>query len=146
VMTCLRFCDHNDAACGETNAFCNVPIRCGTTSPDFAACSRPCDPTGSATKGCATGLSCFVYAGETTDCACAGLGDLGASCTQNSGCNGEPACAGCRTGLSCVVLTGSATSAGTCRSVCSLASPACPTGTTCHAFDSSARRLYGFCQ
>lgn len=146
VMTCLRFCNHNDSACGETNAFCNVPIKCGTTSPDFAACSRPCDPTGSGTGGCSAGLSCFVYAGETTDCACAGLGDVGASCTQNSGCNGEPSCAGCRTGLSCVVPTGSATSTGTCRPVCSLASPSCPSGTTCHAFNSSTRLLYGFCQ
>jgi len=138
VSTCLRFCDHNDAACGEPNAFCNVPIPCGTTSPDFAACSRPCDPTGRGTAGCATGLSCFVYDGETTDCACAGLGDGGASCTQNSGC---------RTGLSCVVPTGSATSTNTgiCRPVCSLASPSCPSGTTCHAFNSSTRPLYGFC-
>jgi len=137
VRTCLRFCDHNDAACGEPNAFCNVPIHCGTTSPDFAVCSRPCDPTGSGTVGCATGLSCFVYDGETTDCACAGLGDVGASCTQNSGC---------RTGLSCVVQTGSATSSGACRPVCSLASPSCPSGTTCHAFNSSTRSLYGYCQ
>jgi hypothetical protein len=146
VMTCLRFCNHSDAACGEANAFCNVPIHCGTTSPDFAACSRPCDPTGSGTVGCATGLSCFVYAGETTDCACAGLGDVGAPCTQNSGCNGEAGCAGCRTGLSCVVPTGSTTSAGNCRPVCSLASPSCPSGTTCRAFSSSTRMLYGFCQ
>jgi hypothetical protein len=137
VRTCLRFCDHNDAACGEPNALCNVPIHCGTTSPDFAVCSRPCDPTGSGTVGCATGLSCFVYDGETTDCACAGLGDVGASCTQNSGC---------RTGLSCVVQTGSATGTGACRPVCSLASPSCPSGTTCHAFNSSTRVLYGFCQ
>src|SRR5664279_5308573 len=107
----------------------------GTTSPDFAACSRPCDPTGSGTVGCATGLSCFVYTGETTDCACAGLGDVGASCTQNSSCVGKSDCAGCRTGLSCVVLTGGAASAGACRPVCSLTSPSCPSGTTCHAFN-----------
>jgi hypothetical protein len=96
--------------------------------------------------GCAPGLSCFVYDGQTTDCACAGLGDVGTSCTQNSGCNGEPGCAGCRTGLSCVVQTGSGTSTGTCRPVCSLASPSCPSGTACRAFNSSTRLLYGFCQ
>ena len=62
---------------------------------------------------------------------------VGASCTQNSGC---------RTGLSCVVQTGSATGTGACRPVCSLASPSCPSGTTCHAFNSSTRVLYGFCQ
>jgi len=147
VMTCLRFCNHNDAMCGEPNAYCNVPIDCGTTPP-FAACSRPCDPTGTGTVGCASGLSCFVYLGETTDCACAGLGDVGAACTQNSGCNGESGCAGCRAGLSCVVAIGAAagTSSGTCRTICTLAASTCPTGTTCHAFNGSTRLVYGFCQ
>jgi hypothetical protein len=146
VMTCLRFCN-SDAMCGEQNAFCNVPIQCGTT-PSFGACSRPCDPTGTAAVGCAPGLSCFVYAGETTDCACPGLGDVGAACTQNSGCNGETNCTGCRAGLSCVVPTGSAAgaSSGTCRPICTLAAPACPAGTTCHAFDGSTRLVHGFCQ
>jgi hypothetical protein len=146
VMTCLRFCN-GDAMCGEQNAFCNVPIQCGSTPP-FAACSRPCDPTGTGIAGCAAGLSCFVYAGETTDCACAGLGDIGAACTQNSGCNGEANCAGCRAGLSCVVPTGAATGTGSgvCRPICGLAAKVCPTGTTCHAFDGSTRLVYGFCQ
>lgn len=146
VMTCLRFCD-GDGMCGEPSAFCNVPIQCGSTPP-FAACSRPCDPTGTGIVGCAAGLSCFVYAGETTDCACAGLGDVGEACTQNSGCNGEASCAGCRAGLSCVVPTGAAasTSGGVCRPICTLASPTCPSGTACHAFDGSTRLIYGFCQ
>jgi hypothetical protein len=146
VMTCLRFCNNNDALCGEQGAYCNVPIQCGIT-PSFLACSRPCDPTGTATTACATGLACFVYTGDTTDCACAGLGDIGATCTQNSGCNGESGCSGCRAGLSCVVPTSSTGgTTGTCRPICSLATPICPTGTTCHAFDSSTRKLYGFCQ
>jgi len=147
ATTCLRFCNHDDAMCGEQNAYCNVPIACGTT-PSFGACSRPCDPTGTGTIGCAAGLSCFVYAGETTDCACAGLGDVGAACTQNSGCNGETNCAGCRAGLSCVVPTGSVAgaSSGACRPLCTLAAPTCPTGATCHAFDGSTRRIYGFCE
>jgi hypothetical protein len=145
VMTCLRFCG-SDAMCGEQAAYCNVPIQCGNTPP-FAACSRPCDPTGTGTIGCATGLSCFVYTGETTDCACAGQGDLGAACSQNSGCNGESGCAGCRAGLSCVVPTGSAAGAsGACRPICSLAAPVCPTGTTCHAFQGSTHLVYGFCE
>ena len=146
VMTCLRFCNNDDAMCGEQGAYCNVPIQCGTTPP-FAACSRPCDPTGTGAVGCATGLSCFVYTGETTDCACAGQGDLGAACSQNSGCNGEANCAGCRAGLSCVVPTGSAAGAsGACRPICALAAPACPSGTTCHAFEGSTHLVYGFCQ
>jgi hypothetical protein len=147
VMTCLRFCDHDDAMCGEQDAYCNVPIECGTT-PHFEACSRPCDPTGTGTIGCATGLACFVYAGESTDCACAGLGNVGAACTQNSGCDSAIACAGCQAGLSCIVPAGSTTgtSSGACRPICILASPTCPTGTTCHAFAASTRLVYGFCQ
>ena len=146
VMTCLRFCN-SDAMCGEQNAFCNVPIPCGSTTP-FAACSRPCDPTGTGAVGCAVGLSCFVYAGETADCACPGQGDVGAACTQNSGCNGEAGCAGCGAGLSCVVPAGAAagSSSGVCRPICTLATRTCPTGTTCQAFNSSTRLVYGFCQ
>ena len=35
VRTCLRFCT-SDATCSEQNAYCNVPIECGSTPP-FAA-------------------------------------------------------------------------------------------------------------
>ena len=143
VMTCLRFCD-SDAACGEAGAYCNLTIPCGT---DFTACSRPCDPTGIGTQGCAAGLACYVYSDETTDCACPGLGTLGSACTQNQGCDGTTAtCAGCGAGLSCVVPSGTTTGAGVCRPICSLAAPACPSGTTCHAFAGSTRLLYGFCE
>ena len=111
-------------------------------------CSRPCDPTGTGSVGCAAGLSCFIYGKETTDCACAGLGKLGAACSQNSGCDTEPGClGGCRAGLSCIVPTGAdAGASGTCRPVCTLAAPVCPTGTTCRVFDGSTRLVYGFCQ
>jgi hypothetical protein len=142
VRTCLRFCNHDDTACAEPASYCNVPIECGTTPP-FVACSRPCDPTGSGTVGCATGLACFVYADETTDCACAGLGAEGALCTRNQGCSGEAGCAGCAAGLSCVFPAGQP---GACRPICNLTTPNCPSGTTCHAFEGSTRLLYGFCQ
>jgi hypothetical protein len=147
VMTCLKFCK-DDPACGQTDAYCNVPISCGTT-PSFSACSRPCDPTLSTNNGCAAGLACFVYAGDTTDCACPGLGAVGAACSQNSGCNGEQNCSGCGAGLSCVILpaaTDAGSGAGVCRPLCRLSGSACPGGTTCHAFDNSSRKLYGFCQ
>jgi hypothetical protein len=145
VRTCLRFCNHDDSMCGEQNAYCNVPIQCGNTPP-FAACSRPCDPTGTGIVGCASGLSCFVYPGETTDCACPGLGDIGAACTQNSGCGTDASCAGCQAGLSCVVPIGATTGSGACRPICTLAAPACPTGTACRAFAGSTRMVYGFCE
>jgi hypothetical protein len=145
VMTCLRFCT-SGAACGETGAYCNVPIECGSDS--FTACSRPCDPTGSGTGGCAAGLGCFVYSDETTDCACPGLGTLGAACTRNQGCSGEAGCAGCAAGLSCVFPTGAATETGVCRPICALDvnTPTCPTGTTCHPFANSTQLRYGFCE
>jgi len=144
VMTCLKFCG-DDQACGEPDSYCNVPIRCGSTGR-FSACSRPCDPT--LGSGCVPGLSCFVYDGETTDCGCPGQGGVGAGCTQNSGCNGQSGCAGCSAGLSCVIPPGADAGAGTgtCRPVCKIAAPACPSGTSCHPFDNSSRRLYGFCQ
>jgi hypothetical protein len=147
VKTCLRFCNNDDAACGEPGAFCNVPIQCGTTTPPFLACSRPCDPTGAASVGCAPGLTCFVYGDDTTDCACAGVGVVGATCTQNQGCSGELGCTGCAAGTSCVVPAGAGAAAtGTCRPICRLAAPACPTGTTCIPFTNSTRKLFGFCQ
>jgi hypothetical protein len=147
VMTCLRFCNHDDNACGETNAFCNLPIPCGSGSTAFLTCSRPCDPTGTGTGGCAAGLACFVYKDETTDCACPGLGAVGAPCTQNQGCKGDEAnCAGCAAGSSCVVLTNAGTTAQVCRPICDLRTRACPSGTTCNAFSGSTRGLFGFCQ
>jgi hypothetical protein len=145
VSTCLRFCT-GDTACGETGAFCNVPIPCGT-SPAYKACSRPCDPTGTGLLGCAPGLACYVYSDETTDCACPGAGLAGSACTRPHGCNGEAGCAGCAAGLSCIVPTGSTTGVGACRPICKLAAPAtCPTGTSCRSFAGSARLTYGFCE
>jgi hypothetical protein len=145
VTTCLKFCD-DDSSCGG-NANCNVPVACGTSAP-FKTCSRPCDPTLASSTGCAPGLACSVYAGNRTDCACPGLGSVGASCTRNSGCSGEPGCAGCSAGLSCVIATGAVPGSGTgvCRPVCRLADRTCPAGTTCHAFDNASQPLYGFCQ
>jgi hypothetical protein len=142
VTTCLKFCQ-SDSSCDDSNANCNVPVQCGSTA-SFKTCSRPCDPTLASNAGCAPGLACSVYAGDRSDCACPGLGAVGATCTQNSGCNGELGCAGCGAGLSCVIPTGAGT--GTCRPMCKLANRACPAGTTCHAFDNPSRQLYGFCQ
>jgi hypothetical protein len=135
VKTCLKFCS-SDSECGDSNAFCNLRIPCGDKT--FLACSRPCDPTVTSNNGCAAGLGCFVYSGDTTDCACPGVGRAGAACIQNEGC---------APGLICLIpKSPDAGATGVCRPVCKLDAPACPSGTSCHAFDDSPRRLYGSCQ
>ncbi len=136
IMTCLEFCSDDDE-CGDSNAFCNLPVPCGDRT--FFACSRPCDPTVTKDNGCATGLGCFVYSGDTTDCACPGPGLTGETCTQNDGC---------AAGLSCVIPSGisAGSSTGVCRPMCKLEVPACPSGMACHAFEGSSRGLFGFCQ
>lgn len=134
VMTCLKFCG-SDGECADSNSLCNLPIPCGDRT--FRACSRPCDPTVPSNNGCAAGLGCFVYSGDSTDCACPGTGGAGAICSQN---------AGCAAGLSCVIPADAGAGTGVCRMVCKLDAPACPSGTACHAFENSSRRLYGFCQ
>jgi len=145
VMTCRKYCQ-DDGGCSDSAAFCNVPLPCGSTT--FSLCSRPCDPTLTTAHGCAPGLACFRYSGDTTDCACPGFGGVGATCTQNSGCSGQFGCAGCAAGLGCVMPTGTeaGTSNGVCRPMCKPAASGCPSGTSCHPFDDSSRGLFGFCQ
>jgi hypothetical protein len=143
-MTCLRFCN-SDAMCGEQNAFCNVPIQCGT--PPLCGLFPPLRSHRNRGRGLCRGAFVLRLCWRDHRLRLPGLGDVGAACTQNSGCNGETACAGCRAGLS-----------ASCRPAprrqqqrrlppdLHPGHAACPTGTTCHAFDSSTRLVYGFCQ
>jgi len=142
VAACLRFCAKDDD-CGQAGAYCNVTIPCGAAG-SFQVCSQPCDPT-LTTSSCAAGLACFVYGGQTTDCACPGLGGPGSTCTQNSGCSGDNGCSGCSAGLSCVIPeSDGGASQGACHPVCMVANPTCPAGSTCHGF-SNASSTYGYC-
>jgi hypothetical protein len=125
VKTCLRFCNA-DADCAEAGALCNTSLACG-----LKVCSRPCDPRGAATTGCAAGLNCFIYSAESTDCACPGSRGAGVSGTA---CATD---AQCGPGYLCV------TPEGRCHPVCRRSDGACPTGTTCTAL--SGYTLYGAC-
>lgn len=113
ARTCLRYC-LTDSDCNDPSSHCDTVLNCGAK-----LCSRPCDPTGTGRNGCAPGLVCFIYPGESTDCACETLrvsGGLGALCTSDDQCG---------PGMACVLPR------GTCNPVCLRANPVCPTGLTC---------------
>jgi len=129
--TCRQFCNV-DSDCGAGS--CNTSVSCNTTSTSLRLCSRPCDPTGDATGSCATGLFCFIYTGEITDCACldqSRVGAVGVSCTTDENC--QP-------GLMCVDRGGSKS----CQTICQLSSPKCPTG-TCTRLTNPDYQVFGAC-
>lgn len=132
IRTCLRFCSE-DALCG-TDSRCNTTVPCGSFATAFRICSRPCDPVGNATVGCATGLQCFIFSGETTGCECASpsrIGRAGSPCNANDDC---------LPGLMCVAQGESKT----CRPICRLDSPHCASG-TCTRLVNPDYRVFGAC-
>lgn len=134
IKTCRKFCA-TDADCG-TGATCVVGITaCSTTPIDTRVCSQPCNPTGAAIDVCQPGMNCFIFAGEVTDCACRAptrIAGIGQACTNDDDCI---------PGLTCVDRSGQKT----CRPLCALAAPACPTGTTCTPLNSPVYKVYGAC-
>jgi len=130
--TCRQFCNiGSDCIVGS----CNTSVSCNTTSTSLHLCSRPCDPTGDATVGCAPGLLCFIYTGEVTDCACGDanrVGAVGASCATDENC--QP-------GLMCVDRGGTKS----CQTICQLSTPKCPTGTTCTRLTNPDYQVFGAC-
>jgi hypothetical protein len=133
IKTCRVFCN-SDTACG-LGSTCSTNVSCDATSTAFKLCSRPCDPTGPATGGCAAGLYCFLYAAETTDCACRDASRVGVVATP---CSTD---ADCQPGLMCVDRAGSKT----CQTICQIASPSCPTGTKCTTLTNPDYKTFGAC-
>jgi len=133
VKTCRKFCN-NTADCGA-GSFCMTGVSCGQTSTSLHLCSRPCNPTGDATAGCAAGLFCFIYSGEITDCACrdqSRAGAVGGSCATD---------ADCQPGLMCVDRG----SQKSCQTICQLNSSSCPAGTTCTRLTNPDYQVFGAC-
>lgn len=132
IKTCQRFCTE-DATCGSGSR-CNTAVPCGRFPAAFHICSLPCDPVGAAQSGCTTGLSCFVFSGENTGCACSGpsrIGRAGSLCNSNDDC--QP-------GLMCVAQGENKS----CRPICRLASPTCAGG-TCTKLVNPDYQLFGAC-
>jgi hypothetical protein len=135
VRTCLRSCT-TDADCGEGR--CATAVPCSGQSTPYRTCTRPCDPLGPATSGCASGLRCFLFGNEVPDCDCVG--------TRRTGVDGTP-CADsdtCAPGLYCVSMGG----AKACRSLCRLDGSAtpCAGGRACaRLMDPGGFTTYGAC-
>jgi hypothetical protein len=132
VKACLRFCK-DDSMCGAGQ--CATPIPCEGQPTTFKACSQACNPVGEAQQGCAAGLNCFVFQGEVPDCDCAGAShvkDVGVACTGSEEC---------KPGLLCVSMAGNKT----CRPVCRLDAPTCPSGQMCTKLVDPDYKTFGAC-
>jgi hypothetical protein len=138
VRTCLKFCT-DDGQCGAGRCTGSVP--CGPQPTGHRTCSQACDPVG-ATSGCADGLACFLFSGETPDCDCRNpatqIGVDGSSCTTR---------ADCQPGFLCVTTRGTNMMIEMrCRALCRLNGAAtCPMGATCTKLTQPDYSVFGAC-
>ncbi len=113
IGLCRSFC-RTDNDCG-TRSFCELPL--GTAG--IRLCTQACNALGA---GCPTGLACYAYNKEHTDCRLVGSAAEGQACVRPEDCQAGLACLGPLGGESCRKLCprgNSATCAGTkiCRDV-----------------------------
>ena len=131
---CKQLCRTNQDC--PANTVCFAEQVCGNKGSGLKTCSHVCDPTGSATVGCAQGLRCMLFADEVTNCECVDpqqFGTDGVPCTTS---------ANCAPGNHCVMSEGKLA----CRPICRLSSPSpCGLGSECTALVNPTLKVFGAC-
>ena len=142
TRVCLKFCAQDDACAAMTNATgtstCRDPVYCPAVTT-YKTCGFACDPRGTATAGCPTGLNCFLFqdpAGgqDSPSCGCPAatrVGVDGATCASSNDC---------APGFLCDQMAG----AQVCRKLCKMASPTdCTGGQGCAPLTNNT--VFGVC-
>jgi hypothetical protein len=131
---CKKFCK-SDMDCSDGGS-CFSETTCSGVRTGIRTCSHSCDPTASATKGCAVGLRCILFSQEVTNCECVSPKQFGA---DNAPCETTE---NCSPGTFCV-RTGASSS---CRTICKLAEAnTCGANRECVAVGASKANVYGAC-
>ncbi len=106
--TCVKYCcDVGSSAGCPTGAMCSVELTNMDGTPTGAALCRTASNCAIFGSDCPAGDACYPIRGDgTTDCAMAGTGVAGTSCSHTNDCAG---------GFSCL---GAAGGASTCRKLC----------------------------
>jgi hypothetical protein len=132
---CYQFCTSN-AQCMDAT-ICQIPVDDANNKPTgFTTCDVPphtCDPVSN--TGCPNpALNCYLTS----------LGQTLCDCPSKSGQNDAPCTiySDCAPMFVCVTGVGGETTAH-CHFACAVASPACPTGTTCMPAATGAS--FGYC-
>jgi len=129
IGMCRSFC-RTDGDCG-TRSYCEIPL--GTAG--IRVCTQPCNALGN-TAGCPSGLACYAYFTEHTDCRLPGNKTEAALCARLEDCLPGMACLGPGGAERCRKLCDRTTGAG------------CSVGQTCYLVtngDGSNWPTYGFC-
>lgn len=126
LTQCRPFCS-NDAQCGN-GSYCDLPLIGG----NMKVCTNPCDPQQATT--CQSGLGCYLYGAEHSDCVPPGTKPLNGSCNSY---------ADCQPGLMCIPKGTS----GVCHSVCKIGGTACAGIEICTQISDGSYnwRTYGVC-
>ena len=129
IGICRTFC-RTDNDCG-TRSFCELALGTG----GIRVCTQACNALG-ATAGCPTGLSCYAYNNEHTDCRLTGTTAEAQPCVRSEDC---------RPGMACLGPAG----AERCRVLCQRSNGSgCSLGQTCTAVTYSGGAqwpTYGAC-
>lgn len=127
IGLCRAWC-RSDVDCG-TRSYCELPL--GTAG--MRLCTQPCNVFGA---GCPSGLACYAYNTEHTDCRLPGTKAEGQACVRAEDCMAGMTCLGPAGGESCRKLCPRTTGAG------------CSTGQSCYIInngDGTQWATYGFC-